>query len=311
MNICITGALGHIGSKLIRELPTEHIDKIHIVDNMRNQRYCSLFDLPDRNYVFHQTDILSTDMNNIIKDSNIVIHLAAISDAEASVNNPILVEQVNIKGLQNIINLCSQYQVKLFFPSTTSVYGGVNKNFSEDCNEKGYQPQSPYAHSKLRGEKMIQQSNLKYVIFRLGTIFGFSIGMRFNTAVNKFLFQAASGQGISVWKTARYQKRPYCDLIDAIAAINNVIFNNLFDCEIYNIVTVNLTVDDILKSIQKYIPRVYISYTDSKIMNTLSYDVDNTKSKNNGFTYEGSLDISVKELIEKFQYVNIRVKNSL
>ena len=311
MNICITGALGHIGSQLLKSIKIDDGSVLHLVDNMANQRYCSLFDLPENNTIFHQIDIRSKEMDPIVKDSDIVIHLAAISDAESSVNNPELVQQINIDGLQNIIDLCAMHNTKLFFPSTTSVYGGVDETLNEDCPESSYQPQSPYAISKLKGEKLIQKAGnghgLQFTIFRLGTIFGFSTGMRFNTAVNKFVFQAVSGQGISVWKTAQYQRRPYCDLIDAISAIKFIISNDLFDREIYNIVTVNLTVNDILTSIKNIIPDLQISYTESKIMNSLSYDVDNLKSNKKGFRYIGNLDASVKELIEKFRHINKNV----
>ena len=47
MKIVVTGALGHIGSRLIRELPARFPDaKIVMLDNLLTQRYCSLFNLP-------------------------------------------------------------------------------------------------------------------------------------------------------------------------------------------------------------------------------------------------------------------------
>ena len=47
MKIVVTGALGHIGSCLIRELPVAFPgSKILMVDNLLTQRYCSLFNLP-------------------------------------------------------------------------------------------------------------------------------------------------------------------------------------------------------------------------------------------------------------------------
>ena len=49
MKIVVTGALGHIGSKLIRELSTSFEDfEIHMIDNLLTQRYTSLFNLPNK-----------------------------------------------------------------------------------------------------------------------------------------------------------------------------------------------------------------------------------------------------------------------
>ena len=60
MKIVITGALGHIGSKVIRELPSAFPNaEIVLVDNLLVQRYCSLFNLPSQgNYRFLEGDVL-------------------------------------------------------------------------------------------------------------------------------------------------------------------------------------------------------------------------------------------------------------
>ena len=78
---------------------------------------------------------------------------------------------------------------------------------------------------------------LRAIICRFGTIYGFSPGIRFHTAVNKFCFQAVFNQKITIWKTAYNQKRPYLDLIDAVNAIAFIINQNIFDGEVYNILT--------------------------------------------------------------------------
>lgn len=312
MNICITGALGHIGSALLKSFDNSQIKTIHLVDNMNKQRYCSLFNLPDKyNYIFHEMDILSSDIEQIIKDSDIVVHLAAISDAESSIRELKEVNRINRKGLKYIADLCAKYHVSLIFPSTTSVYGSSVTLTDENCSDKQLLPQTPYADSKLFGERYLRQlgekKGLHFLIFRFGTIFGHSIGMRFNTAVNKFGFQAATDQNITVWKTALKQVRPYCDLIDCINAINYVINNNIFNNEIYNIITINLTVKNIIDAIRKFIPRAKISYVDSPIMNTLSYAVSNKKSLNKGFSYHGNLDKSLLSYFKILKNVNSKV----
>lgn len=310
MKICITGALGHIGSKLIRNLSTQYVSHVYLVDNLFTQRYSSLFELPKKpKYLFCEVDVLSPDMEDIVKKSDVVIHLAAITDAESSIDKKALVDKVNKKGVEYIAKLCVKYNTALIFPSTTSVYGSQETFVDETCVD--LKPQSPYAHSKLAAERYLnvlgKSKKIKFVILRLGTIFGYSIGMRFHTAVNKFLFQAINGQSISVWKTAYEQKRPYCDLNDAINAINFVIKSKKFDNETYNIVTKNYTVSDIVRSIRKYIPSLHISYVESRIMNQLSYNVDNSKSIGAGFIYKGNLNKSIKYTITKLKNVNNQV----
>jgi len=313
MKICVTGGLGHIGSKLIRNLDILSLKTVHLVDNLFTQRYSSFFDLPEKpKFIFHEIDILSSEMVEIIKDSDVVIHLAAITDAESSVSKKTLVGKVNRKGLAYVARLCAKYRKALIFPSTTSVYGSQDSLVDEECTE--LRPQSPYADSKLEAERYLQRlgkkKNLKFIILRLGTIFGYSIGMRFHTAVNKFIMQAANNQDITVWKTALDQKRPYCDLDDATASINYAINNKIYDREIYNIVTKNYTVKDIIDTIQEYVPDVHISFVDSRIMNQLSYNVDNQKSLKRGFTYRGNLARSIKETVSKLRNVNYSVKKT-
>jgi len=317
MNICVTGALGHIGSALIRNISVSSGGRIYLVDNFLTQRYASLFDLPGGvNYSFYDLDILSEEIKPIIKDSDIVIHLAAVTNAEASFYNSELVEKVNKKGLENIARACAEYKRFLIFPSSTSVYGVQEGLVDENCEKKDLRPQSPYAESKLYGEELLKslskEKGLKFVVFRLGTIFGYSIGMRFHTAVNKFIWQASLGQDITVWKTALNQKRPYCDLKDCINAFNYVLENNIFDGEIYNIVTINLTVKDIIDAVKQYIPGLGIKFIDSPIMNQLSYNVSNKKSIKRGFRYIGNLRGSVRESIQKLRNTNsVEVKINL
>ena len=81
----------------------------------------------------------------------------------------------------------------------------------------------------------LSKKKLKVIIFRFGTIYGPSEGMRFHTAVNKFCWQAAMGQPITVWKSAYEQSRPYLDLNDASRAILHSMTLLNFNGDIFNI----------------------------------------------------------------------------
>ena len=314
MKVCITGALGHIGSQLIRQLNLKGLTKIYLVDNLMTQRYCALFDLPGGiPYEFKAVDILSDEMAEIVRDSDVLVHLAASTDAETSFHRPEIVEEINEKGLKLIADLCATHQTKLIFPSTTSVYGKAEGVVDENCSEDELKPQSPYADSKINGENYLIElgaKGLNFVIIGVGTIFGDSIGMRFHTAVNKFIWQASMGLPISVWRTAMEQKRPYCDLTDLVQAVEHIIGNDIFDNQIYNIVTSNFAISDIVSTIKTFVPSLEIELVDSPIMNQLSYEVSNQKSLDKGFTYAGSLEAAVKRSITLLKNANTNIEKA-
>ena len=109
---------------------------------------------------------------------------------------------------------------------------------------------------------------------------------------------------LTVWKTALHQKRPYLDLIDAINAIEIVINKNLFNGEIYNVLTKNLTVNDILNVIKTEIPDLNVVMTDSDIMNQFSYEVSVKKFENEGFKVSGNENKAIVETIRILSNAN-------
>jgi nucleoside-diphosphate-sugar epimerase len=312
MKIVITGALGHIGSRLIREIPSDfHEAEIIMIDDLSTQRYCSLFDLPPNGrYRFLEADILIADLNTVFASADVVVHLAAITNAPASFEIVDKVDRVNLTGTERVAQACLKVGCPMIFPSTTSVYGTQKETVDEDCPISDLKPQSPYAESKLRAEQLLQTlgetESLRFIICRFGTIFGTSIGMRFHTAVNKFCWQAVMGQPITVWRTAMHQNRPYLDLGDAVEAIKFIIQRELYDCRVYNVVTTNVPVSRILEIISTHIPKVSFQYVDSKIMNQLSYHVFNNRFKSLGFEFKGSLEQGIKETIDLFKGIRKR-----
>jgi len=187
------------------------------------------------------------------------------------------------------------------FPSTTSVYGSQAEVVDENCPLEELKPQSPYAEFKLISENMLtelrQERALRFVTLRFGTIFGMSPGMRFHTAVNKFCWEAAMGQPISVWRTALDQKRPYLGLNDAIQSIRLMINQDIFSGELFNVVSSNNTVREIVELITESVPDVTVKFVDSLIMNQLSYEVLAHKLGALGFKPRDNLSTAIKEAV--------------
>ena len=314
MKIIITGALGHIGSFIIRDFANKYPEsEIFLIDNMMTQRYSSLFNLPKNiKFKFIEADILNFDFNKILSDNDILIHLAAITDAAGSFERAEELENNNFNATKKVAIACSQIGARLITLSSTSVYGTQKLVVSENCTEEDLKPQSPYAKTKLKEEEFVlnlcQNHGLKAIICRFGTIFGPSIGMRFHTAVNKFCWQAVMGTPITVWSTAFEQKRPYLDLNDASNAFSHIIQNNIFNGAIYNVLTLNATVKEIVEIIQIKYPRLKINFVDNQIMNQLSYEVSNTKFKDTGFVFEGNLKNRIFETIDLLQTSNYTPK---
>jgi len=306
LNILITGALGHIGSRLSRELSEKCPEiKLYLIDNLSTQRYFSLFNHPHTDRVqFLFGDILDSKLYEKIPSVDVVLHLAALTDAESSFKEPKRVEEINVGGTRLISDFCIKHSIPLIYFSTTSVYGSSLKLVTEDALEKDLNPQSPYATTKLNGEKMIQElgnSGLNYLILRMGTIFGFSPGMRFHTVVNKFCWESSLGLPLSVWKTAYLQKRPYLYLGDAIQAVLFLLNRGIYDLETYNVLTLNTTVQNIVETIQEFLPETQINTVDSLAMNQLSYEVSDQKFKELGFKSAGNLRDGIKEVLDQLK----------
>jgi nucleoside-diphosphate-sugar epimerase len=303
MKFVVTGALGHIGSRLIRELPDLYPGaEVVMIDNLSTQRYCSLFNLPAQGrYRFHEADVLSADLPPLFEDADVVFHLAAVTDAAGSFDNRERVEHNNYNATVKVAEACREAGCRMVHMSTTSVYGTQQAVVDEQCALEELRPQSPYAETKLREERFVQESararGLRCVILRFGTICGVSPGMRFHTAVNKFCWQAAFGQPLTVWRTALRQKRPYLDLKDAVVAYRFVVAKDLFDGAIYNVLTRNLTVDDIVGMIRRHIPDLAIRHVDTEIMNQLSYEVSCKKIADKGWVVSGDMEASVADTI--------------
>jgi nucleoside-diphosphate-sugar epimerase len=105
------------------------------------------------------------------------------------------------------------------------------------------------------------------------------------------------GKSLTIWKTAYDQKRPYLDLTDAIRAIAFFLEKDKFDGRVYNVVTLNSTVREMVDTIQSFIPELNTEFVDSKIMNQLSYEVLNTRLDEESFIFQGDIKQGVEETI--------------
>lgn len=277
-------------------------DELVLIDDLRTQRLSSMFDLPQP-YKFSlvEADVRETDLVRLLGDAEVVVHLAATTDAESSSSKPEATLENNLGSTEKLVEACVATNTRLVFPSSTSVYGAQEKIVSEELGRDGLNPQSPYAKSKLMEEESIRQvvarGLLNATVFRFGTIFGTSPGMRFHTAVNKFCWQARFGIPLTVWSTARHQMRPYLAIEDSVNAIKHAISHPNKFAGVTNVVTNNYSVEEVVSIIRAYVPNLEVRLVTSPIMNQLSYQVANNKSLASGIEYRGELEGGIRQTL--------------
>tara|TARA_B100001750_G_C15509162_1_gene602451 strand:- start:1055 stop:2101 length:1047 start_codon:yes stop_codon:yes gene_type:complete len=184
--ILITGGAGFIGSHLVRHLVNKYSD--YLIINFDSLTYAgNLYNLQDiedcDNYHFFKGDINNTsDLENIFlqHDINGVIHLAAESHVDRSIDDPNVFIKTNVLGTTNILNVCKKYwknnyKNKLFYHvSTDEVYGSLDEGlFSENTP---YDPRSPYSASKASSDHFVRAYgntyNLPFVISNCSNNYG-------------------------------------------------------------------------------------------------------------------------------------------
>ncbi len=253
--IVITGGLGHLGSALIRAW-LDRGESLTIVDNLSTGKHFSLCGLKG-DWKLIEADVRKVDAA-VFKDQ-VVVHLAAIAEPQTSLDDP---ERVMAHNMECTTYIVSCKPSHLVFASSAGVYGPRNGNAI-------FNPQTPYSVAKLK-EESIARNVPRTTIFRFGTLFGYSPGMRFHTAVNKFCWQAATHQPLTVWESAYDKKRPYLDVIDAAETIIGC-----YDQPgIYDVASCHATVRDVIETIRPFAPWLEVNIVPSPPMNQDSYEVE-------------------------------------
>ncbi len=149
MTILGTGLTGLIGSRIIELLSSVY------------------------KFEFSDTDITDEDsISERIENSNapIVLHLAAKTDVDGCEKDKILgingdAWKINVVGTRNVAEACKKSNKKLIYISTDFVFDGEKE--SEYSEEDKPNPINWYATTKYEGEKIVQNSNLNWIIARL------------------------------------------------------------------------------------------------------------------------------------------------
>ena len=294
MNILITGALGYLGSELVKKLG-KNSHELVLVDNLYNNNKNII--KTSKKIKFIKKDIEKLNFNNHLKKIDLLIHLASISNTTMKKNDFSKIINTNLKSLDKIINACKEHKVKLLYISTTTVYGKQKVIVNENLNKDFYKPYNLYSKTKLLAEKKLDKykKTLKFSILRLGTLYGVSQNIRYDTAIQKILKGAKNEQSLMIEKKNYKSKKSYLSINDAIRAIKFIIRKNLFEGEIFNISGINHSFYEIIKIIKKEKPQIKVKFTNKIILGQTPCNISPQKIIRRGFKFRDN----IKKLIPK------------
>ena len=189
MTVLVTGGAGFIGSSVIRHILNTTSNKVINIDNLTYAGNLESLESisVNTNYFFEQADICDAGALKRIFNKyqpDIVMHLAAESHVDRSIDGPSVFLQTNIMGTFNLLEQSREYfgslnnndSFRFHHISTDEVYGdlhGTNDLFTENTP---YSPSSPYSASKASSDHLVRSwgrtYGLPYVITNCSNNYG-------------------------------------------------------------------------------------------------------------------------------------------
>lgn len=260
----ITGGAGFIGSTLSEQLLKKN-ERVVIVDNfcdfyspiIKGKNIAKIKD--NQNLKIYKEDIRNREGLKKIFDENkidVVINLAAMAGVRPSIEQPVLYQDVNCMGLQNILEEMKNHNIKNgVLASSSSVYGNCKETpFKEDMIVDF--AISPYAATKKSNEIMAhvyhKLYNMNIIMLRFFTVYG--PRQRPDLAINKFTKLMIEGKKIPMFGDGT-SSRDYTyidDIVDGIIKSCEYCLKNENVYEILNLGNSNpISLIDMIQTIGK------------------------------------------------------------
>jgi UDP-glucose 4-epimerase len=170
MKVLVTGAFGNIGSNTVKNLlEQKHKVRCFDIKTEANEIAAKKFD--------GKIEMCWGDIRNLqdvaaaVKGQDVVIHLAAIIPLDSEIK-PDWAKEINVSGTKNIIDELKKLSPspKLIFASSTTIFGYTQEKKPPIKVTDPINPSSNYTRHKAEGEKLVQESGLKWCIMRFAAV---------------------------------------------------------------------------------------------------------------------------------------------
>ena len=155
----VTGGAGFIGSNYVRYLVEHTDDQVVVLDAMTYAaNEDSLAGLPEDRVQLVKGDIADAELVDAqVKDADLIVHFAAESHNDNSLNDPSPFIRTNLIGTFNILEAIRKHDVRLHHISTDEVYGDLELDDPNRFLETTpYNPSSPYSASKAGSDMLVR-----------------------------------------------------------------------------------------------------------------------------------------------------------
>ena len=152
MKFIVTGGAGFIGNNIVRQLLKQNHIPI-VIDSLYRGNIENISSL---DVEFHKVDVRDFDqLREILKNSDGIFHEAALTDVQESFTKQQEYIDVNVKGTENIFRIAKEFDLKVVYASSSSVYGNPKRiPISEDSERN---PINPYGKTKLDDEFLAEK----------------------------------------------------------------------------------------------------------------------------------------------------------
>ncbi len=268
MRVLITGGAGYIGTELVHALNgNPDVSRVVVYDNLsrgNNNLFIGRSKLDRERVGFIQGEILDTrKLRKALEGIDMVYHLAAKVTAPFDDKNHHLFEQVNHWGTAELVYAVEESGVERFvYMNSASVYGTGDEAITIDTPP---QPKTFYGSSKLRGEEHVARlrDKINTWIIRGGNVYGHNRGVRFDTVINRFMFDANFNGRVTIQADGT-QVRAFVH-IGQVAECLELLLCDTIKPGTYNLAGRNLTILEIADTVKELYPELEMIYVDQHL----------------------------------------------